>query len=75
MTADHEGMRKAPMEGKSELDRLGTGGIGGSPGVGMWDVSDGSSVGALLVCGTGPGPGVELPLVLLWREYPGAGGE
>lgn len=37
------------MAGMPELDRVGAGGIGGRPGVGMWAVLEGSKVGRLRV--------------------------
>lgn len=51
MTVLHEGMRKAPSEGKSvvEWPPRPTGGIGGRPGVRMCAVCEGSRLGALLL--------------------------
>lgn len=49
MTVLHDGMAQAPMAGMPEVDRVGAGGIGGRPGVGMWAVLEGSKVGRLRV--------------------------
>lgn len=53
-------MRKAPRDGRSELERLVAGGIGGRPGVERCAVLEGSRVGRLCVrLLPGPGPGIE----------------
>lgn len=47
LTALHDGMLKAPREGRSVWLRRGAGGIGGSPGVEMCAVLEGRRVGRL----------------------------
>lgn len=49
MTALHDGMLKAPREGRSEFVRRGAGGMGGRPGVEMCAVLEGRRVGRLCV--------------------------
>lgn len=51
LTALHDGMLKAPREGRSEFVRRGAGGMGGRPGVEMCAVFEGRRVGRLCVRG------------------------